>query len=150
MDYNMIKHFSAYLEFKEPDIPEEIVLLFKECKTISDIRSKMKLLRLNKYYEYTNYIWHKIMGQEQPYIEPEMKSQLIHLYTIIYNLHRSLYPRESALPIAYIMPKLLCFIEAPINIKILFVYNLRSKEKMARLDAKWEKIMDCLVIRSKI
>lgn len=147
----MIKHFSAYLEFKEPDISEdEIFRVFKDCLTNSDIKLKMKLLRLNKYYEYTNYIWHKIMGRKQPYIEPEMKSQLINIYTIIYNLHRSLYPRESALPIAYIMPKLLCIIKAPENIKNLFVYNLRSKEKMARLDAKWEKIMDSLVIRSKI
>jgi hypothetical protein len=144
--YNRFSHINQLLDLYtyEPDIPDEIYKIIQTKLppnfTIKDIKTILKHNKFNKYYEYSQHIYCKLSNKNNIHISIDTRYKIIKLYTIIYNRHKLVYPNKSMISIYYIMPKILEVINAPLDLKEIFEYKIKSIEKIKKQDEIWNNL----------
>jgi hypothetical protein len=157
--YKRVNHFNEWLsqiQGKETtDIPAEVydkILLEIQKQKINNladlnhtkIREILKKLRINKYYEHTPYLLHKLNGKPIPHLSPELEDQLRTMFKMIQYpfLVHAPPTRRNFLSYAYVLHKttqLLGHEEFLSSFPLL-----KSRDKLAAQDAIWKAICNDL------
>jgi hypothetical protein len=150
---NAINLFSECLDMttQEPDIPDEIYNKIEnyfsdkenlDSINVIDVKNVMKTLKLNKYYEYINFIWIKLTNKMylMPTINENNKKKLIDYFKVIYNINKDKFPGTSNIPIHFILSKIILLVDVSDITRNFFEYKLNSKEKLEYYNKKWQEI----------
>jgi len=147
--YKRINHFKEWISMllaRESSSPPEetinklLLELKKDCVRSRDqvtperIRGYLKKLGLNKQYEHTSSIIHKICGTSPPNISKELESQLIFMFESMQGPYEKHKPpnRKNFLSYAYVLHKL-CEILGQTHLLKSFPL-LKSREKLCEQD----------------
>jgi hypothetical protein len=153
--YKRINHFNewlAQLQAKEStDIPQEIYDLIKmelkketyiNIKTlkVSKVRTILKKLGLNKYYEHVPHIINRLNGINPPILDNEVEIKLRMMFTEIQTPWIKHCPnkRSNFLSYSYVLYKCLQLLEMDHFLKNFNL--LKSREKLAEQDQLWKLI----------
>lgn len=153
--YKRINHYNEWLsqiQGKETtEIPEEIIdmiLLELRKERITNmanvenakIKQILKKLRLNKYYEHSHHILHKITGLPIPHLEPEIEEKLRSMFKLIQPLFLKHMPsgRKNFLSYSYCIHK---FVQLLGRDDLLPYFTLlKSRDKLMQQDEIFKKI----------
>jgi hypothetical protein len=110
--------------------------LIRPCK----IRSILKKLKLNKFYEHIPHIINQINGKPPPVISRQTEERLRGMFNQIQNPFLEFCPKErkNFLSYSYVLHKFVELLEMP-DLKPLFPL-LKSREKLFQCDLIWKKI----------
>ena len=153
--YKRINHFNewlAQLQAKEStDIPQEIYDLIKielkketyiNIKTLKvpKVRTILKKLGLNKYYEHVPHIINRLNGINPPILDNEVEIKLRMMFTEIQTPWIKHCPnkRSNFLSYSYVLYKCLQLLEMDYFLKNFNL--LKSREKLAEQDQLWKVI----------
>jgi hypothetical protein len=153
--YKRVNHFNEWLsqvQGKETtDIPNEVydkILLEIQKQKITNlanlthakIREILKKLRVNKYYEHTPYLLHKLTGRPIPHLSAELEDQLRNMFKMIqypFLVHAPA-SRKNFLSYSFCLHKLVQLLG---HDEYLASFPLlKSIEKRAAQDDIWRKI----------
>lgn len=155
--YNRINHFNEWInqtQGKETtEIPEEvfdkIYLELKKNKIdnmatldYDKIKSILKKIKINKYYEHIPYILNRITGKINPQLNPELEEKLRNMFKEIQVpfLKHSPQNRKNFLSYSYVLHK---FLELLGEDKYLEYFPLlKSREKLHQQEQTWKKICE--------
>jgi hypothetical protein len=153
--YKRINHFTEWvnqIQGKETtDIPDEvfdkILLEFKKQKitnmatvTQAKIKELLKKLRINKYYEHSAYIAHRITGIPNPHLSAELEEQLRNMFKEIQVpfFKHSPRNRKNFLSYSYCLHKILQLLGEDKYLKHFPL--LKSRMKLYDQEVIWKKI----------
>jgi hypothetical protein len=153
--YKRINHFNEWLnqvQGKETtDIPEEvydaILLEIKKQKlynmaalTQKQIKSILKKLRYNRYYEHRAHIMHRLNGMPTPHLPQELEDRLRHMFCQIQVpfLKHAPPSRKNFLSYSFCLNKLMQLLEQDQYLDSFPL--LKSREKLHAQDLIWKKI----------
>ena len=155
--YNRINHFNEWInqtQGKETtEIPEEvfdkIYLELKKNKIdnmatldYDKIKSILKKIKINKYYEHIPYILNRITGKINPQLNPELEEKLRNMFKEIQVpfLKHSPQNRKNFLSYSYVLHK---FLELLGEDEYLEYFPLlKSREKLHQQEQTWKKICE--------
>jgi len=154
-NYKRMDHFNEWLaqfQSKEStEIPQDVIdkiiieLKKQRIKNIAEldstkIRTILKKLKLNKYYEHVSYIKYKINGIPPPNIEPQIENKLRSMFRQIQNPFLKHCPknRNNFLSYSYCLHKFFELLGYE-EYKNLFTL-LKSREKLFEQDQIWKNI----------
>jgi len=157
--YKRINHFNEWLaqfQAKETtDIPQEIFDgIFKELKKLKIIdyknidykliRSILKKLNFNKYYEHIPHIINIINGNKAPLLSRKHEEQLRMMFKEIQTPFMKYCPddRKNFLSYSYVLHKFCELIE--LDDLLIYFPLLKSREKLQQQDFIWKKICNHL------
>ena len=156
--YKRINHFNEWLaqfQAKETtdipkDIYEEILDEIKKERldinklTPSNLRSILKKIKKNKYYEHIPHILNKLNGINPPVMSPEIEEELRRMFKEIQLPFHKFCPksRKNFLSYSYVLHKFVQLLELDefVNCFIL----LKSREKLHQQDLIWKQICEYL------
>jgi hypothetical protein len=153
--YKRINHFNELLnqiQAKEstdipPDVFEKIQLEIKKERIIDlsrltndKIRSYLKKLRLNKYYEHVPHIINKLNGLPPPILTRDVEEKLRIMFREIQGPFMEICPkdRKNFLNYYYVFHKFVQLLDLD-EYKSLFTL-LKSRDKLHQQDLMWKKI----------
>ena len=153
--YKRINHFNEWLaqfQAKETtDIPKDVYdRIIEEIKkesyisidniSISKLRSILKKLKLNKYYEHVPHIINRLTGTPAPIITREIEMKLRSMFKEIQNPWMKYCPnnRSNFLSYSYVLYKCLQLLEMDEYLEYFSL--LKSREKLAEQDKIWKCI----------
>ena len=153
--YKRINHFNEWLaqfQAKETtDIPKDVYdRIIEEIKkesyisidniSISKLRSILKKLKLNKYYEHVPHIINRLTGTPAPIITREIEIKLRSMFKEIQNPWMKYCPnnRSNFLSYSYVLYKCLQLLEMDEYLEYFSL--LKSREKLAEQDKIWKCI----------
>lgn len=153
--YKRINHFNEWLnqiQGKETtDIPDEVYdcisYEFKKEKinnmallTRNKIKSILKKLRINKYYEHAPHIKYKMNGVPVPHMSPELEDRLRHMFCQIQVPFLKYSPpeRKNFLSYSYVLHKFMELLEEDQYLESFPL--LKSRDKLYQQDQIWQKI----------
>lgn len=157
--YKRINHFKEWLnqiQGKETtEVPDEvydsILLEIKKEKitnlanlTIEKVKSILKKLKLNRYYEHAPHIMYRLNGIPVPHMPPELEERLCHMFYQIQVpfLRHVPITRKNFLSYSYVLHKLMQLLEQD---KYLPCFSLlKSRPKLYHQDITWKKICEDL------
>jgi len=157
--YKRENHFSEWLSqfqaLETTTIPDDVIdklraeLKKMKIKTVDEItakvvRSLLKKLRLNKYYEHTMYITNILNGIEAPKMPHDLEERLRMMFRDIQQPFNDHCPkgRKNFLSYSYVLYK---FCELLGEDQYLEYFPLlKSREKLYQQDLMWEKICGTL------
>jgi len=157
--YKRDNHFNEWLlQFQAREttnIPDEVIdqlrYEFKKQKILNikeinhkKVRTLLKKLRLNKYYEHIPYITNMLNGLKPPCMSQELEEKLRHMFVQIQKPFDDHCPetRKNFLSYSYVLYK---FCELLGHDEFLPCFPLlKSKEKLYQQDVLWKKICDTL------
>ena len=155
--YNRINHFNEWInqtQGKETtEIPEEvfdkIYLELKKNKIdnvatldYDKIKTILKKIKINKYYEHIPYILNRITGKINPQLTPELEEKLRNMFKEIQVpfLKHSPHNRKNFLSYSYVLHK---FLELLGEDEYLEYFPLlKSREKLHQQEQTWKKICE--------
>jgi hypothetical protein len=155
--YKRDNHFNEWLlQFQareNTDIPQEVIEQLRsefrkqKIQTITDIthakvRTLLKKLRLNKYYEHVPYITNILNGMKPPRMSQELEDRLRMMFRDIQEPFNKHCPdhRKNFLSYSYVLYK---FCELLSEDEFLTCFPLlKSKEKLYQQDVIWKNICD--------
>ena len=157
--YKRINHFNEWLaqfQAKETtDIPQDVYdRIIEEIKkesylsidtvSISKLRSILKKLKLNKYYEHVPHIINRLTGTPAPIITREIEIKLRSMFKEIQNPWMKYCPnhRSNFLSYSYVLYKCLQLLEMDEYLEYFTL--LKSREKLAEQDKIWKCICNDL------
>lgn len=152
--HNHFNEWIAQVQGKETtEIPDEvydkILLEIKKQKitnmaelTHEKVREILKRLRINKYYEHSVHILHRLNGCPMPNMPPELEEKLRSMFKQIQTpfLKHSPADRKNFLSYSYVLHKMMQLLE-----KDEYLVNfplLKCREKLHKQDMTWKKICD--------
>ncbi len=156
--YKRINHFNEWLaqfQAKETtdipkDIYEEILDEIKKERldinklSPSNLRSILKKIKKNKYYEHIPHILNKLNGINPPVMSPKIEEELRRMFKEIQLPFHKFCPksRKNFLSYSYVLHKFVQLLELDefVNCFIL----LKSREKLHQQDLIWKQICDYL------
>lgn len=137
------------------EIPEEIYdAILCELKkqrmtnmaelTLDKVKSILRKLRLNRYYEHSSHILHKLNGLPVPHMEPELEEKLRTMFKLIQPPFLKYMPqsRKNFLSYSYVLHKTVQLLgrdEYLPNFPLL-----KSRDKLQQQDQIWKKICEDL------
>jgi len=153
--YKRINHFNEWLaqfQAKEStDIPKNVYMdiineinkesyLSIDTITIPKLRSILKKLKLNKYYEHVPHIINRLTGTPAPTITREIEIKLRSMFKEIQNPWMKFCPnnRSNFLSYSYVLYKCLQLLEKDEYLDYFTL--LKSREKLAEQDNIWKCI----------
>ena len=153
--YKRINHFNEWLaqfQAKEStDIPKNVYMdiineinkesyLSIDTITIPKLRSILKKLKLNKYYEHVPHIINRLTGTPAPTITREIEIKLRSMFKEIQNPWMKFCPnnRSNFLSYSYVLYKCLQLLEKDEYLDYFTL--LKSREKLAEQDKIWKCI----------
>lgn len=153
--YKRINHFNEWLnqiQGKETtEIPEEVydlILLEIRKEKITNmallnkdkVKSILKKLRINKYYEHVPHIIYRLNGMPVPHMSPQLEERLRHMFCQIQVPFLKHAPprRKNFLSYAYVLHKLMQLLEQDQYLPSFPL--LKSREKLHQQDVVWQKI----------
>ncbi len=153
--YKRINHFNEWLsqfQAKEStDIPgeiiEKIMLELKKERIINvanisnnKIRTILKKLKLNKFYEHIPYIINKINGKPPPSISKQIEEKLRYMFKEIQTPFQKHCPkqRKNFLSYSYVIHKFIQLLG--IDEYLIYFPLLKSREKLYQQDKIWKNI----------
>ena len=153
--YKRINHFNEWLaqfQAKEStDIPKNVYndiineinkesYLSIDTVTIPKLRSILKKLKLNKYYEHVPHIINRLTGTPAPTITREIEAKLRSMFKEIQNPWMKFCPnnRSNFLSYSYVLYKCLQLLEKDEYLDSFTL--LKSREKLAEQDKIWKCI----------
>ena len=153
--YKRINHFNEWLaqfQAKEStDIPKNVYMdiineinkesyLSIDTITIPKLRSILKKLKLNKYYEHVPHIINRLTGTPAPTITREIEIKLRSMFKEIQNPWMKFCPnnRSNFLSYSYVLYKCLQLLEKDEYLDYFTL--LKSREKLAEQDNIWKSI----------
>ena len=153
--YKRINHFNEWLaqfQAKETtDIPKNVYNnIIEEIKkesyisihtiSISKLRSILKKLKLNKYYEHVPHIMNRLTGTPAPIITRDIEIKLRSMFKEIQNPWMKYCPnnRSNFLSYSYVLYKCLQLLEMDEYLEYFTL--LKSREKLAEQDKIWKCI----------
>ena len=153
--YKRINHFNEWLaqfQAKEStDIPKNVYnniineinkesYLSIDTVTIPKLRSILKKLKLNKYYEHVPHIINRLTGTPAPTITREIEIKLRSMFKEIQNPWMKFCPnnRSNFLSYSYVLYKCLQLLEKDEYLEYFTL--LKSREKLAEQDKIWKCI----------
>ncbi len=153
--YKRINHFNEWLnqaQGKETtDIPEEVFdkILFEIGKrritnmaelTEAKIRTILKSLKLNKYYEHSSNLVCRLNGIPSMQMPPELEDKLRTMFKMIQSpfMRHAPQARKNFLSYSFVIHKLLQLLEKDEYLPHFRL--LRSREKLWQQDQIWQKI----------
>jgi len=153
--YKRINHFNEWLaqfQAKETtDIPKDVYDgIIDEIKkesyisidtiSISKLRSILKKLKLNKYYEHVPHIINRLTGTPAPIITRDIEIKLRSMFKEIQNPWMKYCPnhRSNFLSYSYVLYKCLQLLEMDEYLEYFTL--LKSREKLAEQDKIWKCI----------
>ena len=155
--YARINHFVEWLnniQGKETTnisdaVFDAILLELKKyrCTNLSEVTKKqvkdiLKKLKLNKYYEHTPYIWHRITGQPNPMFSPDLEETLKNMFKELQVPYLKFSPpkRKNFLSYSYTLNKLLGILG---EFKLMRNFPLlKSRDKLHQQEQIWKKICE--------
>jgi hypothetical protein len=157
--YKRINHFNEWLnqiQGKETtDIPEDVYdkirLEIKKLKIVNmskltrvTVKSILRKLRLNKYYEHATHIMHKVSGKSMPHIEVELEERLRHMFCQIQVpfLRHKPPTRKNFLSYSYVLHKFMLLLERDEYLPCCPL--LRSRDKLMQQEVVFKKICEDL------
>lgn len=157
--YKRENHFNEWLsQFQgqettniPPDVVEKLKNEFKKIKiksvtdiTHAKVRSLLKKLHLNKYYEHVPYITNILNGIRPPSMPQELEEKLRIMFTKIQKPFDNNCPseRKNFLSYSYVLYKFCELLEKDEYLE--FFPLLKSKEKLHQQDVIWKKICNDL------
>ena len=156
--YKRINHFNEWLaqfQAKETtdipkDIYEEILNEIRKERldinklTSSNLRSILKKIKKNKYYEHIPHILNKLNGINPPVMSTELEEELRRMFKEIQLPFHKFCPksRKNFLSYSYVLHKFVQLLELDefVNCFVL----LKSREKLHQQDLIWKQICDYL------
>lgn len=133
------------------DIPEDVYdkILFEIKKQrISNmahinenkIKEILKKLKINKYYEHTPHIMHRLTGLPMPHLSPDLEEKLRSMFKQIQTPFLKYAPRtrKNFLSYAYVIHKFIQLLEK--DEYLGYFHLLKSREKLHIQDMIWKKI----------
>lgn len=153
--YKRINHFNEWLnqiQGKETtDIPDEvydkIILEIKKQRinnmadiTYDRIKDILKKLDMNKYYEHTFHIMHRLSGQQMPHLSAELEEKLRSMFKQIQApfLKHAPPDRKNFLSYSYVLHKFAQLLDKD---ELLPLFGLlKARDKLSQQDAIWKKI----------
>ena len=152
--HNHFNEWIAQVQGKETtEIPDEvydkILLEIKKQKitnmaelTHEKVREILKRLRINKYYEHSVHILHRLNGCPMPNMPPDLEEKLRSMFKQIQTpfLKHSPADRKNFLSYSYVLHKMMQLLE-----KDEYLVNfplLKCREKLHKQDMTWKKICD--------
>ena len=155
--YKRINHFNEWLaqfQAKEStDIPKNVYddiineinkesYLSIDTITIPKLRSILKKLRLNKYYEHVPHIINRLTGTPAPTITREIEMKLRSMFKEIQNPWMKFCPnnRSNFLSYSYVLYKCLQLLEKDEYLE--YFPLLKSREKLHQQEQTWKKICE--------
>jgi hypothetical protein len=153
--YKRINHFNEWLnqiQGKETtEIPEEVydkILLEIKKEKISNmailrkekVKSILKKLQINKYYEHVPHIIYRLNGLPVPHMPPSLEERLRHMFSQIQVPFLKYAPpeRKNFLSYAYVLHKFMQLLEKDQYLPSFPL--LKSREKLHNQDLIWQKI----------
>ena len=153
--YKRINHFNEWLnqiQGKETtEIPEEVydkILLEIKKEKISNmavlrkekVKSILKKLGINKYYEHVPHIIYRLNGLPVPHMPPSLEERLRHMFCQIQVPFLKYAPaeRKNFLSYAYVLHKFMQLLEKDEYLPSFPL--LKSREKLHNQDLIWQKI----------
>ena len=153
--YKRINHFNEWLaqfQAKETtDIPKDVYdNIIEEIKkesyisidtiSITKLRSILKKLKLNKYYEHVPHIINRLTGTPAPIITRDIEMKLRSMFKEIQNPWMKYCPnnRSNFLSYSYVLYKCLQLLEMDEYLEYFTL--LKSREKLAEQDKIWKSI----------
>jgi hypothetical protein len=157
--YKRINHFNEWLaqfQAKETtEIPSEIYNgimeeikkdPFMELSNIDykQVRTILKKLKYNKYYEHIPHIINVLTGKDAPILSREYEEQLRMMFKDIQNpfIKHCPHDRKNFLSYSYVLHKFCQLLE--LDHLLDFFPLLKSREKLQQQDAIWKKICETL------
>ena len=157
--YKRINHYTEWLnqiQGKETtEIPDEIFdNIMKELKkqrivdvktiTREKVKSILKKLKINKYYEHVPYILNRITGNPNPHLPPELEEKLKSMFKEIQVpfLKYSPLNRKNFLSYSYVIHKFIQLLGQTEYLK--YFPLLKSREKLHQQETIFKKICDHL------
>jgi uncharacterized Zn finger protein (UPF0148 family) len=153
--YKRINHFNEWLaqvQGKETtDIPDEvydsILLEIKKQKitnmavlTRKRVKSILKKLRINSYYEHIPHIINRLNGIPTPHIPPDLEDRLRHMFCTIQLpfLKHAPAARKNFLSYSFCLHKMMQLLEHDEYLQ--YFQLLKAREKLSAQDSIWKKI----------
>lgn len=153
--YKRDNHFNEWLsQFQAqeittipPEVIEQLRNEFKKMKikslneiTHTKVRSLLKKLKLNKYYEHVPYITNILSGIKPPKMPPELEERLRLMFKDIQKPFDNNCPseRKNFLSYSYVLYKFCELLSEDSYLK--YFPLLKSKEKLHQQDIIWKKI----------
>ena len=156
--YKRINHFNEWLaqfQAKETtdiskDIYEEIIEEIKKERldinklSASKLRSILKKIKKNKYYEHIPHILNKLNGINPPIMSSEIEEELRRMFKEIQIPFHKFCPkdRKNFLSYSYVLHKFVELLELDEFIKCFVL--LKSREKLHQQDLIWKQICEYL------
>tara|TARA_B100000900_G_scaffold416264_1_gene450715 strand:+ start:124 stop:1332 length:1209 start_codon:yes stop_codon:yes gene_type:complete len=125
-----------YLELKKEKIENMATLNYDKIKTI------LKKIKVNKYYEHIPYILNRITGKTNPQLTPDLEEKLRNMFKEIQVpfLKHSPSNRKNFLSYSYVLHK---FLELLGEDEFLQYFPLlKSREKLHQQEQVWKKICE--------
>jgi len=155
--YKRINHFNEWLnqiQGKETtEIPNEVydrILLEIKKEKISNmamlkkekVKSILKKLHINKYYEHVPHIIYRLNGLPVPHMPPQLEERLRHMFCQIQVpfLKHAPPERKNFLSYAYVLHKFMQLLEKDEYLPSFPL--LKSREKLHNQDVVWQKICE--------
>ena len=149
---NHFKEWITQIQGREgTNVPDDVIqLLIIEIKkerltdktliTYCKIKEFLKKLKLNKYYEHIPNIIHKITGNKQLIISPELETKLIEMFNEIQEPFEKHCPknRKNFLSYSYTLYKFFQLLDK--NEYLIYFPLLKSREKLFEQESIWKEI----------
>jgi hypothetical protein len=153
--YSPIIGLSQFQAKESTEIPEDIIEIIKgelkknrmktlDYSQISQVKTILKKLKLNDYYEHIAYIISKITGKAAPSINRETEEKLKKMFDKIQEPFEKYCPKDriNFLSYSYVLHKFFQLLELDDYVKCFPL--LKSRTKLRIQDEIWKKICeDC-------
>ena len=153
--YSPIIGLSQFQAKESTEIPENIIEIIKlelkkmrikciESLSLSTIKSILKKLKLNEYYEHIPFIKSQITNKAPPVITREIEDKLKKMFDKIQEPFKKYCPKDriNFLSYSYVLHKFCQLLELDTFIKCFPL--LKSRQKLRTQDVIWKKICeDC-------